>query len=76
MDTLCAQLFLQFYSDYALKICMWLGYTRKIIFDTFLQFECSHLLLCSIDIQQADSMKKMSKMISFCHFSVAENTIS
>ena len=33
------------------------------------------ILICSIDIQQADSMKKLSKMIIFCHFSVAENTI-
>ena len=34
------------------------------------------ILICSIDIQQADSMKKLSKMINYCHFSVAENTIS
>ena len=34
------------------------------------------ILMCSIDLQQADSMKKLSKMISNCHFSVAENTIS
>ena len=34
------------------------------------------ILICSIDIQQADSMKKLSKMINVCHFSVAENTIS
>ena len=34
------------------------------------------ILICSIDIQQADSMKKVSKMINNCHFSVAENTIS
>ena len=33
-------------------------------------------LICSLDIQQADSMKKLSKMINYCHFSVAENTIS
>ena len=30
------------------------------------------ILICSIDIQQADSMKKLSKMINYCHFSVAE----
>ena len=29
------------------------------------------ILVCSIDIQQADSMKKLSKMINYCHFSVA-----
>ena len=34
------------------------------------------ILICSIDIQQADSMKKLSKMINYSHFSVAENTIS
>ena len=34
------------------------------------------ILICSIDIQQADSMKKLRKMINYCHFSVAENTIS
>ena len=34
------------------------------------------ILICTIDIQQADSMKKLSKMIKYCHFSVAENTIS
>ena len=34
------------------------------------------ILICSIDIQQADSMKKLSKMINYCHLSVAENTIS
>ena len=34
------------------------------------------ILVCSIDIQQADSMKKLSKMINNYHFSVAENTIS
>ena len=34
------------------------------------------ILICSIDIQQADSMKKLSKMINYCHFSGAENTIS
>ena len=34
------------------------------------------ILICSIDIQQADSMTKLSKMINYCHFSVAENTIS
>ena len=34
------------------------------------------ILICSIDIQQADSMIKLSKMINYCHFSVAENTIS
>ena len=34
------------------------------------------ILICSIDIQQADNMKKLSKMINYCHFSVAENTIS
>ena len=34
------------------------------------------ILICSIDIQQADSMKKLSKMINCCHFSIAENTIS
>ena len=34
------------------------------------------ILICSIDIQQADSMKKLSKMINYFHFSVAENTIS
>ena len=34
------------------------------------------ILICSIDIQQADSMKKLSKMIIYCHFSAAENTIS
>ena len=34
------------------------------------------IFICSIDIQQADSMKKLSKMINYCHFSVAENTIS
>ena len=34
------------------------------------------ILICSIDIQQADGMKTLSKMINFCHFSVAENTIA
>ena len=34
------------------------------------------ILICCIDIQQADSKKKFSKMINYCHFSVAENTIS
>ena len=34
------------------------------------------ILICTIDIHQADSMKKLSKMINYCHFSVAENTIS
>ena len=34
------------------------------------------ILISSIDIQQADSMEKLSKMINYCHFSVAENTIS
>ena len=34
------------------------------------------ILICNIDIQQADSMKKLSKMINYCHFSVAESTIS
>ena len=30
--------------DDALKICMWLGYTRKILFlSLFLQFEFSHV---------------------------------
>ena len=28
--------------DHALKICMWLGYTSRIIFVTFLQFEFCH----------------------------------
>ena len=32
------------------------------------------ILICSIGIQQADSMKKLSKMINYCHFSVAEKT--
>ena len=31
------------------------------------------ILICNIDIQQADSMKKLSKMINYCHFSVAES---
>ena len=34
------------------------------------------ILICSIDIQQADSMKKLSKMIKYCQFCVAENTRS
>ena len=34
------------------------------------------ILMCSVDIQHADSMKRLSKMINYCHFSVAENTIS
>ena len=33
------------------------------------------ILICRICIQQAHNMKKLSKMINYCHFSVAENTI-
>ena len=40
------------------------------------QFFVQMILIYSIDIQQADSMKKLSKMINYCHFSVAENAVS
>ena len=31
---------------------------------------------CSIDIQQADNIKELTKMINYCQFSVDESTIS
>ena len=34
------------------------------------------ILICSIVIQIVGTMNKLSKMMKYCHFSVAENTIS
>ena len=43
-----------------------------------LSVSCTSILVCSIhvDIHHADYMNKLSKMVNYCHFSVAENTIS
>ena len=40
------------------------------------QFFVHAFLICSIDIEQADNMKTLRKMINYCNLSVAENTIS
>ena len=53
-------------------ILIYVAYVTVSVGQIFVQA----ILICSICIQQAHNMKKLSKMIYYCHFSVAENTIS